>query len=52
MEHSEYVELQRSHDVSAKCIVQNAKIASEIVPVKRLISLSITFLQIIKFSCL
>lgn len=40
MEHPEYVKLQRSHDVSAECIVQNARIALEIASAKRLIPLS------------
>jgi hypothetical protein len=40
MEHPEYVKLQRSRDVSAECIVQNARITSEIVPAKRPVPLS------------
>lgn len=42
MEHPEYVELRRTclRDVSVECIVQSARIASEMVPAKRLIPLS------------
>lgn len=40
MEHPEHVKLQRSRDVSAECIVQNARIISEIVPAKCLVPLS------------
>lgn len=40
MGHPEYVELQRTRDVSAECIVQSVRIASEIIPAKRLIPLS------------